>query len=187
MMKHVVLSIVAVATLAVSIFGATASSAEGNDKYALKVPGGLAFSDFKGYESWQTISVSRNDHAMAVIVGNPAMIEAYQTGIPANGQPFPDGARMAKIHWTPKTSEYPGAPSVPAAQHDVDFMVKDRKRFADSGGWGYAVFEYDPASKTFRPGTTDDTPPQANDAKCGFACHTIVKTRDYVFTDYAPR
>jgi hypothetical protein len=69
----------------------------------------------------------------------------------------------------------------------MDFMVKDSKRFADSGGWGWAVFEYDAASDTFRPGTTADQPPQANDAKCGFACHTIVKERDYVFTDYGHR
>ena len=57
---------------------------------------------------------------------------------------------------------------VPGTQHDVDFMVKDSKRFADSGGWGYAEFEYDAASDMFRPGTLDDQPPQANDAKCGF-------------------
>ena len=55
--------------------------------------------------------------------------------------------------------------TVPGAQHDVDFMVKDSKRFADSGGWGYAVFEYDAASDTFRPGTSADKPPQGNDAK----------------------
>jgi hypothetical protein len=158
-----------------------------DDKYQLKVPGGLAFSEFRGYESWQTIAVSQNDKAMAVIVGNPVMIEAYQAGIPDNGKPFPDGAKMAKIHWTPKKSEYPGNPSVPAAQNDVDFMVKDSKRFADGGGWGYAVFQYDPASDTFRSGTTEDYPPQANDAKCGVGCHSIVKSRDYVFTEYAHR
>jgi hypothetical protein len=66
-------------------------------------------------------------------------------------------------------------------------MVKDSKRFADSGGWGYAMFEYDAASGTYRPGTVEDSPPQENDAKCGFGCHTIVKSRDYVFTDYANR
>jgi hypothetical protein len=76
---------------------------------------------------------------------------------------------------------------VPGTQHDVDFMVKDSKRFADSGGWGYAEFEYDAASDTYRPGTLSDEPPQANDAKCGFACHTIVQTRDYVFTEYGHR
>jgi hypothetical protein len=66
-------------------------------------------------------------------------------------------------------------------------MQKDSKRFADSGGWGYAAFEHDGASDTFRPGNLTDQPPQASDAKCGFACHTTVKARDYVFTDYAKR
>jgi hypothetical protein len=115
------------------------------------------------------------------------MIEAYQAGIPGNGKPFPDGAKMAKIHWNPtKMETFPPA-TVPGTQHDVDFMVKDSKRFSDSGGWGWAVFDYDAASNTFKPGTSADNPPQANDAKCGFACHTIVKTRDYVFTDYGHR
>jgi hypothetical protein len=158
------------------------------DRYALQVPGGLAFADFRGYEDWQVIAVSHNGDKLATIVGNPAMIEAYKAGIPANGKPVPDGARMAKIHWTAKKdASQPGEPLVPGALHDLDFMVKDMKRFADSGGWGYAVFEYDATSDTFRPGTTADQPPQANDAKCGFACHTIVKTRDYVFTDYGHR
>ncbi len=67
------------------------------------------------------------------------------------------------------------AATVPGALHDVDFMVKDSKRFADSGGWGYAAFEYDAASDTFTPGYHGRQPPQGNDAKCGFACHTIVK------------
>jgi Cytochrome P460 len=66
-------------------------------------------------------------------------------------------------------------------------MVKDAKRFADSGGWGYAVFVYDAASDRYTPGTLAHRPPQANDAKCGAACHTIVKGKDYVFTEYAKR
>jgi hypothetical protein len=52
---------------------------------------------------------------------------------------------------------------------------------------GSAGDKYDAASDTFKPFTTADEPPQGNDAKCGFACHTIVKTRDYVFTDYGKR
>jgi hypothetical protein len=157
------------------------------DKYTLKVPNGIAFSEFRGYESWQVISISQDGPLMAAILGNPAMIEAYQSGIPGNGKPFPEGAKMAKIHWIPKKMETFPAAMVPGPQHDMDFMVKDSKRFADSGGWGWGVFEYDAASDTFRPGTVSDSPPQANDAKCGFACHTIVKTRDYVFTDYGHR
>jgi hypothetical protein len=66
-------------------------------------------------------------------------------------------------------------------------MVKDSKRFADSGGWGYAAFEYDAAAAAFTPGTLANTPPQGNNAKCGYACHTIAKTRDYIFTEYGKR
>jgi hypothetical protein len=95
---------------------------------------------------------------------------------------------MAKIHWkATKNAEEPGVPTVPGALDDVDFMVKDSKRFADSGGWGYAVFEYDAASDMYRPGTLADKPPQGNDAKCGYACHTIVAAKDYVFTSYGKR
>jgi cytochrome P460 len=157
------------------------------DKYTLKVPGGLAFSEFKGYEDWQVVSTSHSDELVAVILANPEMIDAYRAGTPGNGKPFPDGAKMAKIHWTPKKNQYFPETTVPGPQHDVDFMVKDSKRFADSGGWGWAVFKYDTASDTFTPGTLADKPPQANDAKCGFACHTVVETRDYVFTEYGKR
>jgi hypothetical protein len=157
------------------------------DKYTLKVPNGLAFSEFKGYEGWQLVSISQDGPLVAAIVGNPVMIKAYQDGIPGNGKPFPDGAKMAKVHWNPKKMETFPAATVPGTQHDVDFMVKDSKRFADSGGWGYGVFEYNAASDTFKPGTLAGKPPQGNDAKCGFACHTGVKNRDYVFTEYGHR
>ena len=66
-------------------------------------------------------------------------------------------------------------------------MVRDSKRFADSGGWGWAAFIYESASDTFRPYTTADKPPQGDDAKCGFACHTAAETKDYVFTEYGKR
>jgi len=185
MKRRSMLTILIIA-VALAAGGGVAISAQ--DKYTVKVPGGLAFSEFRGYEAWQLISISQNGNVIAAILGNPAMIEAYKAGIPGNGKPFPDGAKMAKIHWIPKKNEtYPGQPTVPDTQHDVDFMVKDSKRFEDSGGWGYAEFEYDAASGTFRPGTTTDQPPQENDAKCGFGCHTVVKNRDYVFTDYGHR
>ena len=157
------------------------------DKYTLKVPNGLSFSEFKGYEAWQVVSISQGGDHMAAILANPVMIKAYLAGVPGNGKPFPDGARMAKIHWNPKKMEAFPTATVPGTQHDVDFMVKDSKRFADSGGWGYGVFEIDPASGNFRLGNLGDKPPQGNDAKCGFACHTTVKSRDYVFTDYGHR
>jgi hypothetical protein len=157
------------------------------DKYTVRVPNGLAFSEFRGYESWQTVSISHNEKVMALILADPVMIKAYQSGIPGNGKPFPDGSKMAKIHWNPKKLETFPTATVPASLHDVDFMVKDSKRFADSSGWGWAAFKYDAASDTFTPATTADQPPQSNDAKCGLVCHTTVKTRDYVFTDYGKR
>ena len=82
------------------------------DKYSVQVPNGLAFSEFRGYEGWQVISISQNGNVIAAILGNPAMIDAYQAGVPVNGKPFPDGSRMAKIHWAPKKYEtYPGQPT----------------------------------------------------------------------------
>ncbi len=158
-----------------------------HDKYSVKVPNGLEFSEFRGYESWQVVSISQDGKLVAAILANPVMIKAYLAGAPGNGKPFPDGSKLAKIHWNPKKMETFPAATVPGTQHDMDFMVKDSKRFADSGGWGYAVFDYDTASDTFTPGTLAGKPPQGNDAKCGFACHTSVKARDYVFTDYAHR
>jgi hypothetical protein len=168
-----------------TVLGGLASSAQ--DKYSVKVPGGLAFAEFRGYEGWQAIAMSRNEKVVAMILGNPAMIKAYQAGSPGNGKPVPDGAKMAKIHWSPKPNEFFPEATVPGNLLNVDFMVKDSKRFADSGGWGWAAFDYDSASNTFKPATTADTPPQGNDAKCGFACHTKAKARDYVFTEYGKR
>jgi hypothetical protein len=173
-----------IASLAVDV---RSTAAAGQDKYALTVPGGLAFSAFRGYESWQVLSISHTAKMMAVILGNPVMVDAYRAGIPGNGKAFPDGAKMAKVHWNPKKNEYFPDTTVAGLQHDVDFMEKDGKRFADSGGWGYAEFEYDAAADRFTPGTLADHPPQGNDAKCGFACHTKAKARDYVFTEYARR
>ena len=184
-MKSKIMLTTAIVTVVLALLSGTAISAQ--DKYTVQVPNGLAFSEFRGYEKWQVVSVSQSGDVFAVILVNPVMIDAYQAGIPGNGKPFPDGAKMAKVHWTPKKMETFPAAMVPGTQHDVDFMVKDSKRFADSGGWGYAEFEYDAASDTFRPGTLSDKPPQANDAKCGFACHTVAKNRDYVFTNYPKR
>ena len=183
-MGHSRLTIASLAAVLAVLSGAAISA---QDRYTVKVPGGLAFSEFRGYEKWQVVSVSQDGGKFAAILANPVMIDAYRAGVPGNGKPFPDGARMAKVHWNPKMLETFPAASVPGTLHDIDFMVKDSKRFADSGGWGYAVFDFDNASDTFTPGTVASQPPQGNDAKCGFACHTIVKTRDYVFTEYPKR
>jgi hypothetical protein len=108
------------------------------------------------------------------------MIEAYQAGVPGNGKPFPDGSKMAKIHWKAKQSaEAPDPTAVPDTLHDIDFMVRDSKRFSSTGNWGWAQFNYDAVSDTFTPeGTGSD---------CGYSCHTIVAKKDYVFTAYGKR
>jgi hypothetical protein len=180
-------ALTACAALAMSLTVANSAAPAKPDKYSVKVPGGLAFSEFRGYETWEVVSMSSTEKAVAVTMGNPAMIAAFKSGYPANGKVAPDGARMAKIHWNPKKQQFFPNATVPGAQQNVDFMVKDSKRFADSGGWGYAVFDYDAATDTFTPGTLAGSPPQGNDAKCGFACHTVAKSRDYVFTDYGHR
>ena len=175
---------IGIATVWVGLLGLAIAA---QDKYSAKVPGGLAMSEFRGYEGWQAISISRNERVSAMILGNPVMIDAYKAGFPANGKPIPNGAKMAKVHWQPKQSQFFPNTFVPGDLVNVDFMVKDSKRFADSGGWGWAVFDYNTETDTFTPGTTTGTPPQGNDAKCGFACHTVAKSRDYVFTEYGKR
>jgi hypothetical protein len=185
-MKRKTMLTIATAMLALAVVAHAAVSAQ--DKYNLKVPGGLAFSEFRGYEDWAVVAIDHTDELMKVIVGNPVAIDAFRAGIPGNGKPFPDGSKMAKVEWRPKKS--PDAPydiNVPGTVYDLDFMVKDAKRFADSGGWGYAVFKHDAASGTYTPATQTHKPPQGNDAKCGSACHTIAKAKDYVFTGYAKR
>ena len=154
------------------------------DKYTVQVPGGLSLSECRGYQDWPAVAVSHPEDKINVIVANPTMIEAYRAGIPGNGKPFPDGSKTVKIHWKPKKSaEAPFAVVVPDTQLGLGCMVKDSKRFADTGGWRWALFDYDPVSATFTPNTSL----QQNDAKCGFACHTIVKAKDYVFTAYPTR
>jgi Cytochrome P460 len=184
-MKRTPFTIAMIGAVSLAVLGGIAFAAQ--DKYTVKVPGGLAFSEFRGYEGWQVVATSQNDKLAAVILANPVMIGAFQAGAPGNGKAFPDGSKMAKIHWKPKKQQYFPDTTIPGTLNDVDFMVKNSKRFADSGGWGWAVFKYDAASEAFMPGTVADEPPQANDAKCGFACHTTVKARDYVFTDYGKR
>jgi hypothetical protein len=149
------------------------------DKYTVQTPDGLGFSDFRGYEKWEVMATSLGPDATAVILGNPAMIDALKAGIPGNGQKFPDGAKMAKIHWTKKMNAEGFPATVPDVLHDIDFMAKDNQRFAGSGGWGYAQFNYDAASDAFTPLGTG--------ANCGYACHQAAAAKDYVFTAYPKR
>lgn len=151
------------------------------DKYSAKLPTGLAFSDWRGYEDWQLISTSKTDDRMKVILGNPTIIAAFKAGIPGNGKPFPEGSRIAKVQWKPKKStEAPFVVDVPDTLADLFFMEKDSRRFPETGGWGYAQFDYDPASATF-------TADKAGTPNCGQVCHVAVKAKDYVFHPYQKR
>jgi hypothetical protein len=173
--KHKV-SLVAVMALA-TLGGATANA---QDKYALKSPGGISFSEFKGYEDWAVVSSARTDEVLKVIVGNPIMVQAYKAGVPGNGRPFPEGSKMVKLQWKPKKStEAPFAVDVPDVFSQAFVMEKDSARFPTTGGWGYALFNYEAAADKF---TAD---PSAAD--CGHACHVAVKGKDYIFHPYQKR
>ena len=167
----------AVAVLAVLV----AAAVYAQDKYSLKSPSGIAFSDFRGYEDWAVVSSAAPDEVLKVIVANPTMITAYKAGVPGNGQPFPDGSMIVKLQWKPKKStEAQFAVDVPDVFTQAFVMEKDSKRFPKTGGWGYAVFNYDAASDKF---TAD--PKSLSD--CGNACHTAVKAKDYIFHPYEKR
>jgi hypothetical protein len=177
-----------IAILATSVLLASGASAQSTataggaqDKYTLRVPHGLAFSDFKGYEDWRLISTSKTDDRMKVILGNPTIIAAFKSGIPGNGKPFPEGSKIAKVQWKPKKStEAPFPVEVPDTLADLFFMEKDSKKYPDTGGWAYAQFDYDPTSSTYAP-NKDGTP------ACGNTCHLAVKAKDYVFHPYQKR
>src|SRR5437660_7783138 len=171
--------IVATVALALAILSGVAISAQ--DKYTLRVPDGLAFSAFKGYEDWQLISSAKTDDRMKVILGNPTMIAAYKSGIPGNGKPFPDGSKIAKIEWKPKKStEAPFSVRIPDVLQDVFLIEKDSKKYPNTKGWAYAVFDYDRPNDSFVPNKTGTI-------DCGFACHTRVANKDYIFTAYGKR
>jgi hypothetical protein len=166
-----------IAGVALAALGGVAIAQQNKD--SVQVPNGLALSEFKDYEKWQVIAVSQSNNIVDVIVGNPEMIAAYQSGLPAEGKKFPDGVKMVKIHWNAKKEPVLGAALVPDTLHDLDTMVKDSKRFAATGGWGWGQFNYEAASDKFSPLGTGPG--------CGFACHTRIAAKDYVFTTFPKR
>lgn len=194
-MKHQ--RVLKVIVLSASILGVTiALAAQTQDRFTLKSSNGIAFSEFTGYESWQLIATSQHDGndgcgtapsgCMKGILGNPAMIQAYRDGFPANGKPVPNGAAMAKIEWLKETDEAaPYQITVPGEQTEVAFMVKDSKRFTGTDGWGYATLSFDAATKSYKlkPGQSDP----AFGKNC-HACHTTgAKRTDFVYTAFARR
>ena len=163
-----------------AVFAVLGTTVYAQDKYSLKSPAGIAFSDFRGYEDWAVVSSARTDEVLKVIVANPSMIEAYKSGVPGNGQPFPEGSMIVKLQWKPKKStEAPFVVDVPDVFTQAFVIEKDSKRFPNSGGWGYALFNYEAASDEF---TADPSP-----SDCGHACHVAVKAKDHIFHPYQKR
>ena len=179
---RILVSLTMLAAVALAVLsGRSGAAQDKQDKYALKSPSGIAFSDFRGYEDWSVVSSARTDQILKVIVANPAMIAAFKAGFPGNGQPFPDGSRIAKLQWKlKKSTEAPFVVEVPDVFVQAFLMEKDSKRFAKSGGWGYAVFNYDAPSDKF-------TADAGSLSDCGYACHTPVKAKDYIFHPYQKR
>ena len=132
-----------------------------------------------GYRDWRLISVAHEEgelNDLRAILGNDVAIEAYRTG----KLPFPDGAIIARLAWNYEPSEennkaFGRAQSFVAGppKNGVQFMVKDARKYAATGGWGYGQFnDGKPAGETVH--------------KACFACHTPAQARDFVFTRYAP-
>ena len=184
-MRRIPSGVVVVLAVVLAVFGGMAVATQNKD--TVQVPNGLALAECKGYEDWAAVAVSlpeEPDVKLNLIVANPAMIDAYRAGVPGDGKPFPDGSKIMKILWKPKQNEVaPFAVKVPDVLAGIGCMVKDSKRFPDTGGWGYAQFDYDPASDTFAPNTSL----QGNDATCGASCHVAAEATDYVFTAYGKR
>jgi cytochrome P460 len=179
-MKWIVFVLVAVvAVVGVVGFAATASGQNDGEAapiYGVKIPA--------GYRDWKLIAVDQlvipgKADQLRAQFGNDIAIKAYKDGT----RPFPDGAIIVATHWTRVASEGNNkvlAGAFPAAQSfvvgslvNIQIMVKDSKKYAESGGWGFADF------KDGKPGD------KALHETC-FPCHTPAKDRDYVFTHYAP-
>jgi Cytochrome P460 len=130
-----------------------------------------------GYRDWPLISVAHEEgdlNDIRAILGNNAAIEAFREGKPS----YPDGAIIARLAWSYVPSEennkvFGRAQSfVAGPPTNVQFMVKDSKKYASTGGWGFAQFN-------------DGQPVDVVQITC-FSCHEPVKARDFVFTRYAP-
>ena len=163
------------------------------DKWALKAPNGISFAEFKGYESWQMIGSSDPDDESGAGRRRSRAASSRSSAIPCwsrrTARAFPTTAnrcRMA-LH-SPRSNGQKARETVPYAVTltgklaEVSFMLKDSKRFPKTNGWGYATFQYDAASDTWKAKGDN-----ADFVNACHGCHTIVKARDFVFTHYAKR
>ena len=163
---------------------AAAAGLSAQDRYALVAPNGIAFSEIRGYEDWKVVAPSfrTDNNEVRVILANEVMIGAFRTGAPAPGGSFPDGSIIVKIGYSAVTSQSFAAALVPGILKRVEFIIKDSRRFPRTSGWGYARFVYDPAKAVFTTYGKD----AAFGQEC-YACHTVVKDQDFIFTKYPQR
>ena len=173
-MKWFAFVLIAITTAAGAVLSTAPASGQGGGEavpiYGIKIQ--------PGYRDWRLVSVAHEEgnlHSFAAILGNDVAIKAYRD----KQLPFPDGTIIAALHYSHTASaendKVFGDPQsfVPGPQTNVQFMVKDSKKFAATGGWGYAHFD-----KDGKPGT------EAALKTCA-PCHAMA-TRDSVFTQYAP-
>ncbi|THD81847.1 MAG: cytochrome P460 [Phenylobacterium sp.] len=172
------LAIAAISAAGLAALGGLALAAQ--DRSTLKVPSGLSFSEFKGYQGWEDVAVSQVPGSQKLIAANPVMMAAYKKGLPAKGQKFPNGSKVVKIEWSQKPNpDSPYAVQVPDKLKSLAFIEKDLKRFPKTNGWAYAKFDVDPKTGALKP--------EGTGAACGYACHTAVAAQDYIFTAYPAR
>lgn len=145
--------------------GAEAAAAPASPLFGVTIP--------PGYRQWEVVAPSQETGALdelRVVVGNTQAIRAYRDGT----QPFPDGTVLAKLAWKRVPSSEFAPAFVPGAATTVQFMVKDSRRYASTGGWGFGRF-------------VDGTPADEAQHRTCFACHAAnVKDHDFVFTRRAP-
>jgi hypothetical protein len=174
-MKTSALWLVAIAAVGGVLASTAPASVSADDDaapiYGIKIP--------KGYRDWRLISVAHEEgklNDLRAVLGNDVAVQAYRE----QKLPFPDGAIIVRLAWNYVPSEennkaFGRAQSfVPGSATNIQFMVKDSKKYAASGGWGYAQFG------------TDGKPADETTLKPCFPCHEPNKARDYVFTHYAP-
>ena len=173
-MKRTIFLLVAISTVA-GVIAFKAPAAQHTDEgaapiFVAKIP--------PGYRDWRLISVAHEEgnlNSLGAVLGNDVAIKAFREGTP----PFPDGAIIAALHYSHTPSEennkvFGRSQSfVAGAPTNVQFMVKDSKKYAATGGWGFAHFK-------------DGKPGDEAFMKTCFPCHNQAKARDLVFTRYAP-
>lgn len=180
-MKTKTSRMIVIGAASLAVLGGIAMAAQ--DTSTLKIPDGLAFSEFRGYDTWQDVAVSATEGSVKAILANPVMIKAYKEGIPGNGKPFPEGSKIVKIEWIKeKNPVSPYFVEIPQTLKTVSFIEKDSKRFPSTHGWAYAQFAYDSASDSFKPSSLS-----LKGHECGYACHSVVAAHDYIFTAYPKR